>query len=211
MDLLVDTWVQILLELKHEPIKLSLNCTIINKSSNLAFHLILQQKNADVFPKKTFIPMSRCMNCETICDTHCVSYITDIHPKRMILYCDKFECLIKTLQCYFHDMNLEKKYPYIRFSRELIWIPRTNGGFSSGKVMSQFGFKLNNENEPCIDVMLASEISEKIDDPPINESFELSKKVKLNDILKQNSQFFKSMNDEKLFTKVLVSYRKLQG
>ena len=76
-------------------------------------------------------------------------------------------------------MNLEKKYPFIRFSRELIWIPRTNGGFSSGKVMSQFGFELNNENEPCIDVMLASEINEKIDDHPRNESFELSKKEKL--------------------------------
>ena len=54
--------------------------------------------------------------------------------------------------------------------------------------------------------MLVSEICEKIDVPPTNKFFELSKHVRLNDILKLNPGFFVKMIDEKLFTKCFVAY-----
>lgn len=211
MDLPIDTWVQILLKLKYEPIKSALNHKIINKSSNMAFRwIILRKSDIEVYSKRTFIQSYRCMICEKYCDdTRCISYICDTHPRRILLYCDKFECLLKTLQCYFKDMNDEKKYPFVKFSNQCIWIPRTNGGFSCGKVLSCFGIKLNKADEPCIDVIMASEISEEISNPPTNESFELLKNVRLNDILKLNPQFLANMIDEKLFTKCFIAYNQL--
>lgn len=204
MDLAIDIWIQIMIHMKDDKTKTALKCNIINKNSNLAFKNMLNGKNSAIYPKRTFIETRRCMNCEQYGETKCISYATDMHPRRNILYCDRFGCLIASLQRYLNDMNVEKKYPFISFPDQLIWIPRSNGGYSSGKVLCRSGYKLD-KDYPCIDVTFTSEITTDVDEIPKKTDFNLVKTVRLHDIFRINSIFFEKTMDQKLFVNELIA------
>ena len=68
---------------------------------------------------------------------HQIVYSHDSYPFRRLYFCHSFLCFAASLQCYFHDIHNEQIFPYVRFSQKNIWISRSNGGYSIGKVFTQ--------------------------------------------------------------------------
>jgi hypothetical protein len=87
-----------------------------------------------IFPQRTFI-REACMICD--CEKHhSISYLHDPFPLRHIFFCDRKNCFLRALSTYIKDANAQSAYPFVKVkdSSKLMWIPRTNGGFSIGKV-----------------------------------------------------------------------------
>ena len=156
MDLPTDIWVHVLSNMLGE--QTSGLQFRINKSSNLAFLHFISTGTFDIFPRRTFIETNRCMKCEKY-DPHirCMNYIHDNYPRRMILFCNKFECFVHAMRKFIHDMNRESTYPFVAFENRNIWIPRSSGGVSQGKVAQNSPLMIDKQGHPCVIVEMENQ------------------------------------------------------
>jgi hypothetical protein len=101
------------------------------------FAFLHMLKSADVsntFSRRTLIETRRCMTCDRLCN-HIKSYNQDEYPSRHVLCCERAKCVFSSLNRFIVDANAEECYPFVMWANKLLWIARSDGNFSVGKVI----------------------------------------------------------------------------
>ena len=177
MDFPHDIWGYLFTFFYSESIETSLNLRV-NRSSNDAF-LKLIKKQPNIYPQQTFIQMNTCMHCERFAKSiACITYLHDEYPKRQLLFCKKFECLLHALGRFIEDSNSQRVFPFVKFEKKRVWIPRSSGGFSVGQIRDNSPISIDRYGNICVFVRMAEKVVFNSNCEPYNEhNFTLEKKV----------------------------------
>ena len=130
------------------------------KDSNIGFYFYIKSLRK-VYPKKAFIIQNKCMYCDKCyVNSKIISY-PDIFPPRIMYSCKNLICFSACLNTFLSDMCESNMYPFYKLSNKLsnnlIYIDRTNGGFSIGKVYKHLPI-IWTENEACCTVIFGEKI-----------------------------------------------------
>lgn len=121
---------------KSEFMKDVLGASTTCRDARAAFYLAIQNPMSDsfAFPRRTFINYALCSVCDrTSHKATSIVYEFDEYPRRIIISCEKWECVRCSLHKFFADANASRTNPFIKCSENVIWIPRTHSGYSVGK------------------------------------------------------------------------------
>ncbi len=151
----MDIWFTILSKMNSWRDVLKMRRT--ERLANDAFYHMVQSCRICTCAQRTFIQSNVCMCCEKYCDNlHHIVYTQDQHPLRRLHYCDSLPCFLASFRCYVNDSNRDMIYPYAKIPNEYVWIPRSQQGFSLGKITGNV-IVLHN-NTPHIKVVFSKEV-----------------------------------------------------
>lgn len=131
---IIDVWVLIFDEIVLY--KDAFNLSKVCRNARTAFFMSIQTPIYDkfAFPIRTFINYAVCSTCDkTSLVTTSFMYNYDEYPRRILICCDKWECMRSCLNKFFEDANQARINPFLRFSQDILWVPRSQSGFSVGK------------------------------------------------------------------------------
>lgn len=153
---------------------------------NLFNYYIFNNKKKNIEFLSSFIPMN-CYLCKSRnYKTFHIMY--DDHPKRCILFCNKWRCQSKILPKLINIYKEDNIYPWIKvyLKNDFFPVKRSSNKYSLGKLASNSVYIF--ENIPYVRVLFVNSEFYKYNDIDYNtyEEFDLSKYIKLQylDLLK---------------------------
>lgn len=127
-----------------------LNIRIVCKESREAFKQYVNSRER-IYPKRTFIALDTCMNCNGCFPNMKMMRYREEHPVRLLLHCENFDCFCRCFSGFMEDMIRETSYPFFSISsKEPFYVPRSEGGISLGIVASQHSIIEKNGELYCV-------------------------------------------------------------
>ena len=182
MDLPHDVWGLLFHLFSSESMDAGLRLRL-NKSSNDAFFKLIQRQ-PEIYPRRTMIQMNVCMHCDRVTEhIGCISYLRDEHPRRQLLFCRRLECLVHALARFIQDANKERVFPFVKFEKRRIWVPRSSGGFSAGQIIANSPLSTDRHGNICAFARMTLKIVQNPTcEPHDNDQLTLEKKVPLSNV-----------------------------
>jgi hypothetical protein len=116
----------------NEYLDLRLVCNDFNKAINL---FIRKKYNSEdnVYFRRTLFNTTMCMACQKTCNKDkmkAIYYYYDCHPSRITMYCNNYNCYIKTLRTWANSSFINNNVIFLKKklnSPDKLWIPRSDG------------------------------------------------------------------------------------